>query len=360
MKAVYGTFLTALTTLWYSDGLADEMSSTLNVTWARCTPTIVMSGITNGGAYVSCLDPAMGMNAVGNVDNVKFFKFINSLMLSEVENAVLSSTGLQVNSTVSSIISGILNGEPFLMVYDEENNLLTLMLENNTDSCVVIDLTSGLVLDIEIDNGTIYKGATSSDNAYCFHDGRTDSIYNSASNFLYKSANALADPHTLASTIGGVALLGACIASGPVGWCLLAGGIILCAAGSGMFDDLDTDHPGYTNGWNWLNLGTSLILGRFGASGASSQAGTIVKEISKKELLVSDTPVKGTLTDTQITFLKLFGKDCNSMTTNQYITRGSLGRTNSEKVLTFSKDYLKETGTSIFFNTTQESLASST
>ena len=353
MKAAYGTFLTALTTLWYSDSLADEMSSTLNVNWSRCTPTIVMSGITNGGAYVSCLDPAMGMTAVGKVDNVKFFRFINSLMLSEVENAVLSSTGLQVNSTLSNIISGILNGEPFMYVYDEENNRLTLMLENNTESYIIIDLNTGLVLDVEIDNGTIYKGATSSDNAYCFHDGRTDAIYNSASNLLYKSANALADPHTLLSTIGGIALVGACIASGPVGWGLLGLGVLFCAGGSGLFDNIGSANPGYEDPYNWMDFGFSLVLGRVGASGAAEEAGPVIKSVGKNCLAVSNTPIEGTLNPAQIAYKMRFG-DYDTVTKNQYVVNGALGKTNTNQFLTFSKEYLKSAGFSVVKNTTED------
>jgi hypothetical protein len=60
MKAAYGTFLTALTTIWFSDSFADEMSSALNVTWARCTPTVVMCGVNSNEDYLSCLDPSMG------------------------------------------------------------------------------------------------------------------------------------------------------------------------------------------------------------------------------------------------------------------------------------------------------------
>lgn len=62
------------------------MASQLNVTWSRSTPTVVMCGVTNGTGYLSCLDPAMGMGVVGGVDNTKSFKFVCSLMLSEVEH----------------------------------------------------------------------------------------------------------------------------------------------------------------------------------------------------------------------------------------------------------------------------------
>ncbi|OPY22830.1 MAG: hypothetical protein A4E26_01138 [Methanobacterium sp. PtaU1.Bin097] len=338
MKASYGTFMTALTTLWLSDKLADEMASSLNVTWSRSKPTVVLGGLNSKGAYVSCLDPAMGMSVNGNTDNVMFFKFINSLMLSEIENGVLNSTGLQVNSTVSSVISGILDGKPFLFVLDEEANRLTLMLEGNEKYYIIIDLETGLVLDIVDENGSLYKGATSSNDAYCFHDGRTNNISNSVDKLVNDFINGLKDPHTAASTIGGLLLLGACVASGPVGWGLLAGGIFLCALGSEVIE-----HP--ENPYNWLDFGTSLLLGRFGAPGAKAAAGPIIKNVGKK-LAVSNVPIKGTLNPARIVTTMKFG-NYEVMTSNQRIVRGALGRTETEQVLTFSKDYLKETGISV-------------
>ena len=53
--------MTAITTLWLSDKLADGMASQLNVTWSRSTPTVAMCGVTNGTDYLNCLDPARGM-----------------------------------------------------------------------------------------------------------------------------------------------------------------------------------------------------------------------------------------------------------------------------------------------------------
>lgn len=345
-KAAYGTFMTALTTLWLSDKLADEMASCLNVTWSRTTPTVVMSGVTGyGRAYVSCIDPAMGMSVNGSRDNMLFFRFANSLMLSEVENGVLSSTGLQVKSTVSTIISRILNGESFLFVLDEEAKRLTLMLEGDEKYYIIIDLETGLVLNIVDENGSLCKGATSYDTAYCFHDQRTDKICNSNGNLLNDLANGLKDPHTVAITVGGILLVGACVASGPVGWILLGGGILLCAGGSGLFDDVFGANPGYKNPYNWLDFGVSLLLGRFGASGASSAAGPIIKNVGKK-LAVSNVPIKGTLNPAKISTTMKFG-NYEVITQNQRVVRGALGRTETEQVLTLSEEYLKSTGMSV-------------
>lgn len=344
-KAAYGTFMTALTTLWLSDKLADEMASVLNVTWDRNTLTVVMSGVTNGTGYVHTQDPSMGMNVNGNIENVMSFMLVNSMMLSEVENGVLSGAGLQVKSTLSSIISEILDGKAFLFVFDEEANRLTLMLENDERYYIIIDLETGLVLDIMNDNDFHYKGATSTDNAYCFHRDHTDESNEFIDNLLNDFINDLMDPHTAASTIGGLLLLGACVVSGPVGWGLLGLGIVLCAGGSGLFDDIYGSNPGYKNPWNWMDFGTQLILGSIGASGAESAVGPIIKNVGKR-YIVSKVPIKGTLNPTRIAYLMKFGK-YDILTSNQIIVRGALGKTESEQILTFSEEYLKETGISV-------------
>lgn len=81
--------MTTLTTLWLSDKLVDQMAPSINVTWARSTPTSVMCGVSSGMGYVHCLDPAMGMSVVSDVDNTKSFKYMCSLLLSEIEQGVL-------------------------------------------------------------------------------------------------------------------------------------------------------------------------------------------------------------------------------------------------------------------------------
>jgi hypothetical protein len=65
-----------------------------------------------------------------------------------------------------------------------------------------------------------------------------------------------------------------------------------------------------------------------------------------KKLAVSNVPIKGTLNPARIVTTMKFG-NYEVMTSNQRIVRGALGRTETEQVLTFSKDYLKETGISV-------------
>jgi hypothetical protein len=65
-----------------------------------------------------------------------------------------------------------------------------------------------------------------------------------------------------------------------------------------------------------------------------------------KKLAVSNVPIKGTLNPARIATTMKFG-NYEVITSNQRIVKGALGRTETEQVLTFSEQYLKETGISV-------------
>lgn len=289
-KAAYGTFMTALTTLWLSDKLADQMAPNTNVTWARSTPTIVMTGVSSGTGYVHCLDPAMGMSVVSDVDNTKSFRFVCSLLLSEIEQGVLGSTGVSVNSTVSGIVSGILAGESFSIIFDTENNTATLTLDNNNRFKIIIDLNTGLVKDILEDQGLQLKGAETISTAYCYHSQLTDNTGQYAQNFYdgFKESGAESLTGGLLITAGLVAF-GACP---PLGLILVAGGLIISADASNLFQD-----P--TNLYNWADFGASVGLSLAGPECVTLKAAITptfkqamkwsVKEVGYKKTIVQGT-----------------------------------------------------------------------
>jgi methionine-rich copper-binding protein CopC len=257
MKAAYGTFMTALTTLWLSDKLADEMASSLNVTWSRSKPTIVMSGVSGGAGYVHCQDPAMGMSVNGSADNIKSFRFLCSLLLSEVERMALGSTGISVDSTLFKIVSQVLNGATFEMTLDDDNNTLTLMLDGNDNYKIIIDLTTGVVKDILNANGFSLKGAETMSSAYCYHDQLTNNQYQVDNDLLHLGADIAGG----AAISAGVLIL---LASGPPGWAglLIFGGALACFYAAGCFED-------YDNPRNWIkgtiSIGIAAIPGGYEA-----------------------------------------------------------------------------------------------
>lgn len=50
----------------------------------------------------------------------------------------------------------------------------------------------------------------------------------------------------------------------PVGWAVLVGGVIVCAYGSGLLDDMFGANPGYENPWKCIRkLGRNPLIKRF-------------------------------------------------------------------------------------------------
>lgn len=176
-RAAYGTFMTALTTIWLHDKRAEDVAPSLNVTWFRTSPTIVMDGVSRNMTYIHCPNPTMGMDIQGNTENVKLFRFLNSLLLSSAESSALSLTGYNVTSSISEILSGISEGKIIHLSFDE-NNIGIFTLEGEEQYKLIIDFENWIVKDVVNYNGFEYKGAVTEVAAYCFHFELTDRIEN--------------------------------------------------------------------------------------------------------------------------------------------------------------------------------------
>lgn len=176
MKAVYGTFLTALSTNWMYDNLMENLIGIYNVSSLRNKFNVVMSGVELGGnSYVHCPDPSMGLTITGeNITNIIVCRFISSLLLSEIENSALNLAGINGTSSANELFGRIMNLENFSV--NVESDYLILSLSNDDEYRVVFDLTNGLVYDLYQKEDFVYKGAYSTINSHCYHDYLTNNI----------------------------------------------------------------------------------------------------------------------------------------------------------------------------------------
>ena len=177
MKAVYGTFLTALSTNWMYDNMMRDLIYLYKLSSStRDKFNVVMCGVEFGGtSYVHCPDPSMGLTLNGeNSNNVLVCRLISSLLLSQIENNALKLTGIDGTSSVYELFSRILNLENFTV--DFKDNYLTITLNNTNEYKIIFNLDTGLVYDLYQKDDFVYKGATSSQDCYCYHDGLTDTI----------------------------------------------------------------------------------------------------------------------------------------------------------------------------------------
>jgi hypothetical protein len=255
MKAAYGTFLTALSTILISDSTATELMSRLNISGFRNQTTIGMAGINNlGKVYVHIPDVNMGWKISGGEKNILMFNTLNSLMVSEAERMSMGFSGIKVNSSIELLVNAINNNQAFTITYDVNTNSIIIMLENSTRLSLVIDFNTGLIKSILQDESFEYKGATSANlNNYCYHNGLTNNLDVNLENlFRFLEDNA-----------GGILVglgVAAIIAGGPVTLSVIA-----VAIGVGLI----LDASGVTTDWynlrKWgdalLSIGISVIPG---------------------------------------------------------------------------------------------------
>ncbi|AMK15160.1 Ig-like domain-containing protein [Methanobrevibacter olleyae] len=174
-KAAYGTFLSALSTIWFSDSLANEGSELFNVTWNRSTFLTLFSGISQiGRVFIHCPDASMGMDVIGKEDNIKFFNFYCSSYLSELETMSLRLSGASINKSGANVIDAILDGYGF--VFDQKNNHVVITVPELENISLSFDSDSGIVREYIIENDFEYKGVLSNDDTFCFHDNLTNNL----------------------------------------------------------------------------------------------------------------------------------------------------------------------------------------
>ena len=160
MNVAYNTFLTALMVEYLHDRIANNITTSLNVTWSRTNPVIVSVGEDPYQIYETLeSDHSMGMTVIGTIENTKVFNFVTSNSLSYIEYEVISSA---YNSTFSSVTMLLLyeyfNDNTYVDTFEENGFIIIKSIFN--DNFVVIDLETGIVRDIDTVNncyGGIYE-----------------------------------------------------------------------------------------------------------------------------------------------------------------------------------------------------------
>lgn len=192
MKASYGTFLTALSTIWLSDFFADLYSQKYNVTWNRNSNIIVMCGVNNNeSAYIHSLNASMSMNInSNNQTNVIGFRFVNSLALSKLENIALSFAGNSSNCSLELLCNSIINNNFTIL---KNKDTFSIMSTDGSNSYITINTTTGLVYDILFKDDFCYKGVYSNNLFTCFHDNLTDNLIKNLKNCVNNIMNVITD-----------------------------------------------------------------------------------------------------------------------------------------------------------------------
>ena len=206
MKAAYGTFLEALLVIYCHDMVADAAAYKYNVTWSRTTPIVVSVCDDVTATYITGeMSHRMGMDVVGDPDNVRAFRFACSSAFSPIEhwiNEVLfpsNSTSSLMGSVTLGLGYMMLNGES-LEIF-ESNGYIIIRAVGDNQRLLIIDPVTGIVRDGMTLNETISGN-------YCFSDLQTEwatdfteSILNYGSNIknILINGNGTIDLSQLAS-----------------------------------------------------------------------------------------------------------------------------------------------------------------
>ncbi|MFA0832880.1 MAG: right-handed parallel beta-helix repeat-containing protein [Methanobacterium formicicum] len=273
MKAAYGTFLESLLVIKCHDIVADAAANKYNVTWSRTTPIVVSVCDDAYETYITGeMDHRMGMDVVGDAENVKAFRYACSSSFSAIEywvGSALFPSDNPASNLLGSVTLGLgykmFNGEP-LEIF-ESNGYTIIRAVGDNQRILIIDPATGLVRDAgSIDLNDTISGTR------CYGDQQTEwaNDYGNAildnEPAIKRAAETGEDLVTdwgqddmgdtvlgLASSVAisvGVAML---VCSGPPGWLALAV-IGLGVAGSYFASDLD---EGWTTS-RWINFGLNV------------------------------------------------------------------------------------------------------
>lgn len=327
MKAAYGTFLEALLVVKCHDMVADAAASKYNVTWSRTTPVVVSVCDDAFATYITGeMDHRMGMDVIGDLDNVRAFRYACSSSFSLVEYWVGSALFPSSNSTdglMGSVTLGLgymmLSGEP-LEIF-ESNGYTIIRAVGDNQRLLIIDPETGLVMDF----GDIKLNDTIS-GTRCYGDQQTEwaNGYGNAILDNEDVINGVMETGEAATDFGqgsdewkdevlgfagstaisiAVSALPFLIAVGPPGWIAAAALVGVGLACSWYAADMNEDWRSPSNQINFLlNVGPSFIPyfgweSSFGKTGLRALKYGTRGDIAGGKLIVKTATSKGTSKD---------------------------------------------------------------
>jgi hypothetical protein len=178
MKAAYGTFFTALMTIYCHDILADTAAEEFDVTWSRTHPVVVSVGDDAYQTYLTLeCDHSMGMTVMGLLNNMKLFNSACSSQISTIEYGIMRNLNFNyqyvdlpmevIGSVARGMFYAFLTGTDMELFSHKGYTVMKLVGLNNL--IMLYDPETGIIRDINTVNG--FCGA------YCFHDLQTELSY---------------------------------------------------------------------------------------------------------------------------------------------------------------------------------------
>lgn len=161
MQSTYAMFLTSLNTAYLSDKLSDNLTKDNGLKWSRTKNTVILGGMNWKETYQHILTPDMGRSITGdNESDIIKFNFVNSILLSKIEEASLTPIARDADVNMTSVFDDVFNSLASYKATIVYYNNTAIISDEKGNSSFIINLKTGLVTPLSIHDGFAYKGTT--------------------------------------------------------------------------------------------------------------------------------------------------------------------------------------------------------
>ena len=154
MQSMYAMFITSLNTAYLSDKISDELKNNAELEWSRTGNTVILGAMNWNETYQHILTPDMGRLIKGNNESdIIKFRFVNSILLSKIEQSSLSPIARDAYVNITSVFDDVFNSLASYKASIVYYNNTAIISDESGSSNFVIDLKTGLVTPLSIHNG---------------------------------------------------------------------------------------------------------------------------------------------------------------------------------------------------------------
>ena len=228
MQSMYAMFITSLNTAYLSDKISDELKNNAELEWSRTGNTVILGAMNWNETYQHILTPDMGRSIKGNNESdIIKFRFVNSILLSKIEQASLSPIARDAYVNITSVFDDVFNSLASYKASIVYYNNTAIISDESGSSNFVIDLKTGLVTPLSIRDGFEYKGVTiTRDCGLCSSNSMLKEVMRYVNNGISKINDGLNYIGDNIQPITSITLKGAILGKGIVG-ALIGGSITI-------------------------------------------------------------------------------------------------------------------------------------
>ena len=219
MQSIYAMFLTSINTAYLSDESADNLTKNTNLKWSRANNTVILGAMNWKETYLHILTPDMGRKISGNNESeIIKFRFVNSVLLSKIEQYSLNPIAEDSDVNISSVFDDIFNSLASYKVSIVYYNNTAIITDKSGNSSLIIDLDTGLVTPLAIKDDFAYKGVTvTRDCGLCSINSMLNNVVKSVNNGIGKLKDVFSHIQNNIQPLTSLAIKGTLLSKGTIG-----------------------------------------------------------------------------------------------------------------------------------------------